>query len=76
MPDRLTHRLHILRMNGASYRLKRHRENPAQAPDQPGVTPAEAGPHSYSLGNADCLVHGLILNGRSVVCIYDYLDVV
>ena len=33
--DRLTHHVHILEMNGESYRLKRSRENaPAQAPDE------------------------------------------
>ncbi len=32
--DRLTHHVHILEMNGESYRLKRRRENAAsQAPD-------------------------------------------
>ena len=32
--DRLTHHVHILEMNGESYRLKRSRENAAsQAPD-------------------------------------------
>ena len=32
--DRLTHHVHILEMNGDSYRLKRSRENsPSQAPD-------------------------------------------
>ena len=35
--DRLTHHVHILEMNGESYRLKRNRENAAsQAPDEPG----------------------------------------
>ena len=34
--DRLTHHVHILEMNGESYRLKRSRENAAsQAPDYP-----------------------------------------
>ena len=34
--DRLTHHVHILEMNGDSYRLKRSRENaPSQAPDEP-----------------------------------------
>ena len=34
--DRLTHHVHILEMNGDSYRLKRNRENAAsQAPDEP-----------------------------------------
>ena len=34
--DRLTHHVHILEMNGESYRLKRSRENAApQAPDAP-----------------------------------------
>ena len=34
--DRLTHHVHILGMNGESYRLKRSRENAAsQAPDDP-----------------------------------------
>ena len=34
--DRLTHHVHILEMNGESYRLKRNRENAAsQAPDEP-----------------------------------------
>ena len=34
--DRLTHRMHILEMNGESYRLKRSRENAAfQAPGTP-----------------------------------------
>ena len=33
--DRLTHHVHILEMNGESYRLKRSRENAAaQAPDE------------------------------------------
>ena len=33
--DRLTHHVHILEMNGESYRIKRSRENaPAQAPDE------------------------------------------
>ena len=33
--DRLTHHVHILQMNGESYRLKRSRENAAaQAPDE------------------------------------------
>ena len=32
--DRLTHHIHILEMNGESYRLKRSRDNsPGQAPD-------------------------------------------
>ena len=36
LPDRLTHHVHILGMNGESYRLKRNRENAAsQAPDDP-----------------------------------------
>ncbi len=36
LPDRLTHHVHILEMNGDSYRLKRSRENaPSQAPDEP-----------------------------------------
>ena len=35
--DRLTHHVHILEMNGETYRLKRNRENAAsQAPDEPG----------------------------------------
>ena len=34
--DRLTHHVHILEMNGESYRLKRSRENAAsQAPEKP-----------------------------------------
>ena len=34
--DRLTHHVHMLEMNGESYRLKRSRENAAsQAPDDP-----------------------------------------
>ena len=34
--DRLTHHVHILEMNGDSYRLKRSRENAAsQTPDDP-----------------------------------------
>ena len=34
--DRLTHHVHILEMNGDSYRLKRIRENAvSQAPDDP-----------------------------------------
>ena len=34
--DRLTHHVHILEMNGESYRLKRSRETAAcQAPDDP-----------------------------------------
>ena len=34
--DRLTHHVHILEMNGESYRLKHRRENAAsQAPDEP-----------------------------------------
>ena len=34
--ERLTHHVHILEMNGESYRLKRSRENAAsQAPDEP-----------------------------------------
>ena len=34
--DRLTHHVHILEMNGDSYRLRRSRENaPSQAPDEP-----------------------------------------
>ena len=34
--DRLTHHVHIIEMNGESYRLKRNRENAAsQAPDEP-----------------------------------------
>ena len=34
--DRLTHHIHILEMNGESYRLKRSRENAAsQAPERP-----------------------------------------
>ena len=34
--DWLTHHVHILEMNGESYRLKRNRENAAsQAPDEP-----------------------------------------
>ena len=34
--DRLTHHVHILEMNGESYRLKRSRENAVpQAPDDP-----------------------------------------
>ena len=34
--DRLTHHIHILEMNGESYRLKRSRETAAsQAPDDP-----------------------------------------
>ena len=34
--DRLTHHVHILEMNGESYRLKRSRENAVpQAPDEP-----------------------------------------
>ena len=34
--DRLTHHVHILKMNGESYRLKRSRENAvSQAPDDP-----------------------------------------
>ena len=33
--DRLTHHVHILELNGESYRLKRSRENAAaQAPDE------------------------------------------
>ena len=36
--DRLTHHVHILEMNGESYRLKRSRENAgSQAPDEPNV---------------------------------------
>ena len=38
LPDRLTHHVHILKMNGDSYRLKRSRENSAQAPDVPEVS--------------------------------------
>ena len=34
--DRLTHHVHILEMNGESYRLKRSRQNAgSQAPDEP-----------------------------------------
>ena len=34
--DRLTHHVHILEMNGDSYRLKRSRESAvSQAPDDP-----------------------------------------
>ena len=34
--DQLTHHIHILEMNGESYRLKRSRENAAsQAPEKP-----------------------------------------
>ena len=34
--DRLTHHIHILDMNGESYRFKRSRENAeAQAPEKP-----------------------------------------
>ena len=34
--DRLTHHVHILEMNGESYRLKRSRENAASQPsDEP-----------------------------------------
>ena len=34
--DRLTHHVHILEMNGDSYRLKRSRENAVpQAPEDP-----------------------------------------
>ena len=34
--DRLTHHVHILEMNGDSYRLRRSREDAAsQAPDKP-----------------------------------------
>ena len=34
--DRLTHHVHILEMNGESYRLKRSRKNAAsQAPEKP-----------------------------------------
>ena len=34
--DRLTHHVHILEMNGESYRLKRSRDSAAfQAPDEP-----------------------------------------
>ena len=34
--DRLTHHVHILEMNGDSYRLRRSRENAdSQDPDQP-----------------------------------------
>ena len=34
--DRLTHHVHILEMNGESYRLKRSRENAVpQAPEDP-----------------------------------------
>ena len=34
LPDRLTHQVHILEMNGESYRLQHSRENAAsQAPD-------------------------------------------
>ena len=34
--DRLTHRVHILEMNGESFRLKRSRESAAsQAPEEP-----------------------------------------
>ena len=36
MLDRLTHHVHILEMNGESYRLRRSRENASsQAPDEP-----------------------------------------
>ena len=36
LPDRLTHHVHILQMNGESYRLRHNRENVAsQAPDGP-----------------------------------------
>ena len=39
--DRLTHHVHILEMNGESYRLKRRRENAAaQAPDEFSRPPA------------------------------------
>ena len=35
LQDRLTHHVHILEMNGDSYRLKHSRENAAsQAPDE------------------------------------------
>ena len=34
--DRLTHHVHILKLNGDSYRLRHSRENAApQAPDEP-----------------------------------------
>ena len=34
--DRLTHHVHILEMNGESYRLKHNRENAvSQAPEKP-----------------------------------------
>ena len=50
--DRLTHHVHILEMNGESYRLKRSRENAAaQAPDQsdnPQVVPEAVLTHSLT----------------------------
>ena len=49
--DRLTHHVHILEMNGESYRLKRSRENAAaQAPErirQP-ISRARSRPHSLT----------------------------
>ena len=33
--DRLTHHVHILEMNGESYRLKHSRENTVPASDEP-----------------------------------------
>ena len=42
--DRLTHHVHILEMNGESYRLKRSREHAAsQPPDEPDVSLTHAG---------------------------------
>ena len=36
--DRLTHHVHILEMNGESYRLKHSRENTVPASDEPHVS--------------------------------------
>ena len=52
--DRLTHHVHILEMNGESYRLKRSRENAVpQAPDDP----TDAQPPHHPVGS-----HPLILS--------------
>ena len=58
--DRLTHHVHILEMNGESYRLKRSRENAVpQAPDDPN----DAQPPHHPVGS-----HPLILSPTLPIC--------
>ena len=58
--DRLTHHVHILEMNGESYRLKRSRENAVPASDEPPRLLSTSGTAHTCPGSIPVPVPGLV----------------